>query len=43
LDLGRTAIEAQLDPGDVATVIGGEEHGGVRRVSSVFISSTLER
>src|SRR5262249_11939527 len=32
LDLGRTAINAQLDPGDVAAVIGGEEHDGVRQL-----------
>ena len=28
LDLGRTAIDAQPDPGDVAAVLAGEEHGG---------------
>ena len=28
-DLGRTAINAQLDLGDVAAVIGGQEHGDI--------------
>jgi hypothetical protein len=28
LDLGLAAIDEQLDPGDVAAVVRGEEHGG---------------
>ena len=45
LDLGRTAIDAQLDPGDVAAVLGGEEHGGVRATfpSSFFHRRLLRR
>src|SRR5262249_12774665 len=32
LDLGHAAIDEQFDAGDVAAVVGGEEHGGVRHL-----------
>jgi len=32
LDLGQAAIDEYLYAGDVAAVVGGEEHGGVRHL-----------